>query len=917
MASGSWHHVGLLTVERRVPFLSLALALFGWPGHLPHWGTAAGPMVVNVTASTPEDTDVSVALSGSGTGSLTYSIVTPPTHGEALLSRSRVTYDPDENYHGTDTFEYNVRDGTGATSGTATATITISSVNDAPTAEPQEVSATTSTATAITLLAADVDGDAITCTQTLAPAHGSVRLAGCIATYTSTLSYTGPDAFNYTVSDGVLTSPAATVSITVSAPNRAPTATAGSFTTLEDTAYAVTLAGTDPDGDALTYAVSTAPLHGVVDLVGAVATYTPTTNYAGTDNFRFTVTDSRGLTSPAATVAATITAVNDAPVAVDLAATLEEDASALVSYSATDPDARTPLVYSVASLPSHGTLSSAGYGVVNYRPDPDYAGADSFTYQVSDGVNLSNIATVSLTLNAADDPPRAVNAGGATVVDRPVTLSADAYDPEDSPFTPTLVGLPTNGTVVASGDSFIYTPDPGFFGADTFTYYVTDDTGLTSSVASVRVNVHPTPIPGRADMPQFGLNQIFVGLDAEPGEPFSTASVQYRPDTIYDTFDALGIQTFRQLQYADLVWSNIEPSYLNFADNGPTSIFTTAEIEPIATLFEIQYASPTPPWCTDPADFQKYMGRDAYEYLDHLIDYYGDYVRYYEIGNEVYHWVASYPPQLDSALESMPTCFPAEGYYPDEQGIFLEEASLYIRTGDPDAVITLPAVNASDDLSNSWLSEVIGATADIEWFDVVAYHSYVEWTRLYTMRPALRTLTDALGIGHKMIKMTEGGSSSNPEKTKKTDYPNSEETQASDIFRMPLITWGYGDATFVWHALIPPPPDEDGGGYSCEVLNSDGTWRPSAYTVQLMTSNLIPFTQVSDLSAPSEDQYVYRITREDGDVRWVMWGEQRTRVPAGVSEWTSVFPDLDGNFTWSSVAPGEYLSLEQTPILLR
>jgi Family of unknown function (DUF6288)/Bacterial Ig domain/Divergent InlB B-repeat domain/Bacterial Ig-like domain/HEAT repeats len=96
--------------------------------------------------------------------------------------------------------------------------------------------------------------------------------------------------------------------------NTPPVANAQSVTTAEDTAKAITLIGSDVDGDALTYTIVTQPAHGTLSGTGASRTYTPAANYNGADSFTFKVNDGT-VDSAVATVSITVTAVNDAPVA--------------------------------------------------------------------------------------------------------------------------------------------------------------------------------------------------------------------------------------------------------------------------------------------------------------------------------------------------------------------------------------------------------------------------------------------------------------------------------------------------------------------------------------------------------------------------------------------------------------------------
>lgn len=95
--------------------------------------------------------------------------------------------------------------------------------------------------------------------------------------------------------------------------NRAPVADASAEVTDEDTALAITLTGTDPDGDSLTFAIATDPEHGTLSGTAPDLTYTPVTDFHGADSFTFTVSDSE-LTGAAATVSIAITPVNDPPI---------------------------------------------------------------------------------------------------------------------------------------------------------------------------------------------------------------------------------------------------------------------------------------------------------------------------------------------------------------------------------------------------------------------------------------------------------------------------------------------------------------------------------------------------------------------------------------------------------------------------
>lgn len=169
-----------------------------------------------------------------------------------------------------------------------------------------------------------------------------------------------------------------------------------------------------------------------------------TTSFAvdGVAMLTFTVTDGADATS-SDTVA--ITVVNRVPVANDQAASTNEDTPLPITLAAADADNDT-LTYSVLTLPANGTLSGTTRTLA-YTPDPDF-GADSFTFQVNDGLSDSNIATVSIAVNAINDPALAADDTATTDEDTPVSIPVQGNDSavrNQYWFTTTAVTDPPNG----------------------------------------------------------------------------------------------------------------------------------------------------------------------------------------------------------------------------------------------------------------------------------------------------------------------------------------------------------------------------------------------------------------------------------------------------------------------------------------
>jgi hypothetical protein len=192
---------------------------------------------------------------------------------------------------------------------------TVVVTNHAPTAGDQTLSLTQDTSAPITLNGADADNDNLTYAIVTAPTHGQVSGALPQATYTPDAGYTGTDSFVYSVTDGIVTvPPTGTVSITVNpaAPvNHVPAGADQSVSVDENSSAVITLSGTDADAaDAshLTYTIVTTPAHGSFSGTAPALTYSPTTDYVGTDSFTYTVSDGVSTSSPS-TVSITVNTV--------------------------------------------------------------------------------------------------------------------------------------------------------------------------------------------------------------------------------------------------------------------------------------------------------------------------------------------------------------------------------------------------------------------------------------------------------------------------------------------------------------------------------------------------------------------------------------------------------------------------------
>lgn len=240
--------------------------------------------------------------------------------------------------------------------------------------------------------------ETLTYNITTLPAYGTLSGLPPTLTYVPEAGYVGQDSFTFTLSDGLTTSPPATVWLTVAPFNAAPVAENQAVTLNEDSSTGVVLTATDAEGSALTYAITAPPAKGTLSGTTPNLVYTPAANADGSDSFSWTASDGSATSAPAV-VSITIAPVNDAPVAAALAIAVEMDTSAMITLSGSDPE-NSPLSYSVLSLPVHGTLTGTAPNL-SYLPAAGYTGTDTFTYRVNDGEFDSADATVDLTMPAS------------------------------------------------------------------------------------------------------------------------------------------------------------------------------------------------------------------------------------------------------------------------------------------------------------------------------------------------------------------------------------------------------------------------------------------------------------------------------------------------------------------------------------
>ncbi|HVR67840.1 MAG TPA: tandem-95 repeat protein, partial [Verrucomicrobiae bacterium] len=356
----------------------------------------------------------------------------------------------------------------------------------------------------------DLDGDLITVTGATAD-HGTVTInADGSLTYKGDADFNGTDSISYKIDDGHGGSASATVAVTVNAVNDTPVAKGDSVSVNEDTAVTVNVLGNDSDVDLDTLAVTGASAgHGTVTVNSdGSLTYKGDANFNGTDSITYSISDGHGGTA-SSTVAVTVNAVNDAPVAAGDVAVTNEDTAVTVNVLGNDGDVDGDSLAVTKASAAHGMVTINGDGTLTYAPTANYNGTDTISYSISDGHGGTSSASVAVTINSVNDAPVTKNDTATVNEDGVVRIAVLANDSDVDGDKLTVTGASAaHGTVVVNASGTIdYMPSANYNGSDTITYSVSDGKG-GSSTATVSVTVNPVN-----DLPTAGNDTAVTNED--------------------------------------------------------------------------------------------------------------------------------------------------------------------------------------------------------------------------------------------------------------------------------------------------------------------------------------------------------------------------------------------------------------------
>jgi hypothetical protein len=366
-------------------------------------------------------------------------------------------------------------------------------------------------------------------------------------------------------------------------PPTPPTANAASVTLDEDTQALGTLTGVAGEGGSLSFSVQTQPSNGGLSVSGADYTYTPDPDFFGTDSFMFIVTES-GRNSAPAMVTLNVTGINDAPTAANSNATTNEDTDLMGNVSATDVDGDT-LTLSVATQAANGIVS-AGIGTeFTFTPNANFFGTDSFTFTISDGMETTAPATVTIDVTSVNDAPELTSATLNVAAGSVETVDMRGTDIENDTLTYRLSDDFDQATVSNNpADTGLFDVDAayGTYGPDQATVIASDgidDSAPVTIDITIQVPVTTPSITFDVYDGEFSsfANAVDEGLD---GTIYVAGTVvgeltDPSPDSQFRTFVALHDETGTRTRVVYFDNSRIT----NFATGFDSGLYTAVGYE--------------------------------------------------------------------------------------------------------------------------------------------------------------------------------------------------------------------------------------------------------------------------------------------------------------------------------------------------
>lgn len=429
--------------------------------------------------------------------SLVYTVITNPSSGQLILNANGTfVYTPVVNFFGNVNFSYSACDAANACA-TAIVTITVTNVNDAPIAvnDSFNVAEDGVLGGSVALNDSDPDGGILTYSIAVGPVNGIINMTNTGSfSFSPNANFHGVEQVIYNVCDAQGLCDQGTLFITVVPVNDAPNANNDFIDILVNTVANgnVGVNDTDVDNATLIFTLISQPQNGTIEFGNnGVFTYVPNELFSGVETIEYQACDGLGACDNAVL---TITIINNnlPPVANNDSFTNLEDFALNGNVALNDTDeSMGSLIYSILNGPAHGTISMASNGNFVYTPTLHFNGNDQFTYNVCDMFGECDQATVTIQVLPVDDPPIILGDSYNMIEDDVLNnnVAENDGDPDGGLLLYQIVIEPQHGVLTLFNDGFFtYTPNPNYFGTDSFVYRACDPCGLCAE-ATVNIEI--------------------------------------------------------------------------------------------------------------------------------------------------------------------------------------------------------------------------------------------------------------------------------------------------------------------------------------------------------------------------------------------------------------------------------------------
>ncbi|OWY23685.1 hypothetical protein C7N43_31880, partial [Sphingobacteriales bacterium UPWRP_1] len=462
------------------------------------------PVAVNDAGTTPQNTPISISVldNDSDPDGDPFNITAftqPLTGGTVTQQGNNLVFTPTAGFSGTATFTYTICDDGGLCDN---ATVTITVQGPEPCDNPDNLCTTFMTPLLVCVEFCDLNATAqITDVNATFNCGLNILAAEDCVEYIPLPGFSGPEVLEIIGCDNTGACQTIYVNVVVQEScngpaNNPPVAVNDAGTTPQNTPISISVLDndSDPDGDPITVTAFTQPLTGgTVTQQGSNLVFTPTAGFSGTATFTYTICDDGGLCDNA-----TVTITVEGPGPCDNPDNLctQPMTPLLVCVEFCDLN-ETAQITTVNATFNCGLNILAAEDCVQYTPLPGFFGPEVLEIIGCDNTGACDTIYVNVTVQTdcttpTNNPPVAVDDATTTPENTPVEIPvlANDSDPDGDPVTITASTPPAHGTITlnAAGTGFIYTPNPGYTGFDSFTYQICDPEGLCD-VATVTIEI--------------------------------------------------------------------------------------------------------------------------------------------------------------------------------------------------------------------------------------------------------------------------------------------------------------------------------------------------------------------------------------------------------------------------------------------